>query len=237
MVVDAPALTPGLFGRLWAGVVGGLAGGVGFGILMQTTGAILMVASLVEGESALVGWLVHMSIAGFVGTTYALIFGPFSVALTISTLLGVFYGLVWWVLGGLTLMPLRLGAGLFVLDTAAWQSLAGHVAYGLALGVGYAVVGQTLTRVPGGGDHRRVAGDDRPPVVPGQPAPPPGYPEPAAPSGYPQPVREPEPERPPAPFRPPAAGQGADRPAVRGGGLTPLPPHARALRERRPGPG
>lgn len=45
-------------------------------------------------------------------------------------------------LGGLTLMPLQLGLGLFVLDTAAWQSLAGHLAYGLPLGVIYALVGR-----------------------------------------------------------------------------------------------
>lgn len=115
---------------------------------MQVTGTIPMVAQLVDRESQVVGWAVHLGIAMFVGTTYALIFGLFAVGVLISTVLGVFYGMVWWILGGLTLMPLRLGLGLFVFDTAAWQSLAGHLAYGLALGAGYAVVGQLLVRVP-----------------------------------------------------------------------------------------
>jgi hypothetical protein len=38
---------------------------------------------------------------------------------------------------GLALMRLRLGMGLFVLDTTAWQSLAGHLLYGFVLGVVY----------------------------------------------------------------------------------------------------
>jgi hypothetical protein len=144
---------PGFIARVGAGVVGGLAGGVVFGILMQVTGVIPMVAQLIGHESILVGWGVHMAIAAFVGTTYALFFGWFAVVLSISTLMGAFYGLVWWVFGGLTLMPLRLGMGLFVFDTAAWQSLAGHFAYGLVLGVAYPVVAHVLAGTRTRGRH------------------------------------------------------------------------------------
>lgn len=207
-----PGLVASLLGRLAAGVAGGLAGGVVFGVLMQLTGTIPMVARLVDQESLVVGWAVHMSIAVFVGVTYALIFGLFSVALSLSIALGVFYGLVWWVLGGLTLMPLRLGLGLFVFDTAAWQSLAGHIAYGFALGVGYALTGQGLLREPSrDGRHRpeRVAA---PPASPAAPA--------GAPAAYPPPAYPPPAERPPSPGGPPR------------GGVSPLPPHARELRRR-----
>jgi hypothetical protein len=142
--VDAAPPAPGLIARLAGGVAGGLAGGLVFGLLMQVTGVIPIVAQLVARDSLLVGWTVHMSIAAFIGATYALILGPFATALSISTVLGAFYGLVWWVLGGLTLMPLRLGMGLFVFDSAAWQSLAGHFTYGLVLGAAFLVVAQAL---------------------------------------------------------------------------------------------
>jgi hypothetical protein len=132
-------------GRVGAGVAGGLAGGLVFGVLMQTLGLMTAVARLVNRDSAGSGWLVHMAIAAFVGALYGLLLGPLSTVPSAGAVLGVMYGCLWWVLGGLTLMPLRLGLGLFVLDTTAWQSLAGHVAYGLLLGVGYAWVGPRPT--------------------------------------------------------------------------------------------
>lgn len=153
VTTDPTAPQPGLSTRLVAGVAGGLAGGVVFGVLMQVTGVIPDVAALVGRDSILVGWAVHMSIAAFVGTTYALLFGWFAVVLSISTLMGAFYGLVWWVLGGLTLMPLRLGMGLFVLDSAAWQSLVGHVAYGLVLGAAHMMVGHLWAGAGKNGRH------------------------------------------------------------------------------------
>jgi hypothetical protein len=201
-----PAVGPGLFGRLVAGVAGGLAGGVVFGVLMQMTGAIPMVAALVDQESMAVGWAVHLSIAVFVGVTFALLFGVVAVTLSMSTALGVFYGLMWWVLGGLTLLPLRLGLGLWVFDTAAWQSLAGHIAYGLTLGFGYLLAAQLLTRQP----------DAAP--LPVEPLPPPPPPLPA-------PMPSPAPA--PAPVAPPMSANAFPRSR-----LTPLPPTARAIRQR-----
>lgn len=173
-VVDsAPQLTPGASGRMAAGVAGGLAGGVVFGVVMQLGGTLPMVAQLVGRESLLVGWTVHMSIAAFVGLTFALIFGFFAVGPPVSTLLGAFYGLIWWVLGGLTLMPLRLGLGLFVFDSTAWESLLGHLAYGCVLGVLYVAVGHLLLGV----SARRRGG-----TVPALPPPDPGAPAAAAPA-------------------------------------------------------
>jgi hypothetical protein len=42
--------------------------------------------------------------------------------------------MVWWVLGPLALMPARLGMPLFAIDATAWQSLMGHVIFGMVLG-------------------------------------------------------------------------------------------------------
>jgi hypothetical protein len=152
---EAVAL-PGWFGRIGAGVAGGLAGGALFGVLMQATGAIPVVASLVDQESIAVGWAVHLGISVAVGATFAIIFGFFAEGVSISMVLGAFYGIIWWVLGGLTLMPMRLGLGLFVFDDTAWQSLAGHLAYGLALGLIYALACHLLA----GREPATVAGPE-----------------------------------------------------------------------------
>ena len=48
--------------------------------------------------------------------------------------LGLGYGVVWWVLGALLIMPAQLGMPVLGLSTMAWQSLAGHLVFGAVLG-------------------------------------------------------------------------------------------------------
>src|SRR5437764_99665 len=91
--------------RLVAGIAGGLAGGVVFGVLMQTMGMIAMVAMLVGSKSVAVGWLVHLAISAFIGATYALLFARWATRLVPAGLIGLGYGLMWWVLGPLVIMP------------------------------------------------------------------------------------------------------------------------------------
>lgn len=148
----------GLTCRIGSGVVAGLAGGIVFGFIMHTTGALVMVARLVDGQTLFVGWAVHLAISAFVGITFGLLAGdaPWPVAWSIA--FGTAYGWLWWVLGGLTLMPLRLGTGLFVFNADAWKSLAGHLAYGLVLGAAYGAVRPAR---PAGRDQ--TGGSEHPP--------------------------------------------------------------------------
>jgi len=104
--VSPGVLTPS---RVGAGIVGGLVGGVAFGVLMQAMDMIPMVAMLVGSEAIAVGWLVHLAIAAFIGATFAMLFGRYATSVRTSTLIGAGYGVVWWVLGALILMPARLG--------------------------------------------------------------------------------------------------------------------------------
>jgi uncharacterized membrane protein YagU involved in acid resistance len=143
---SASPLTTALPTRLAAGVAAGLAGGIIFGILMQMMGMIPMVAMLVGSEAVAVGWLVHLAISAFIGATYALLFARWADRLATGAVIGLGYGLVWWILGGLLLMPARLGMDVFVVNTMAWQSLMGHLIYGLILGVVYALVHPRLSR-------------------------------------------------------------------------------------------
>ncbi|MQA05029.1 MAG: hypothetical protein GEV07_20675 [Streptosporangiales bacterium] len=138
--------TTSLIGRLLAGIVGGLAGGVVFGVLMQMMGMIPMVAMLVGTEAVAVGWLVHLAISAFIGATFALFFAPIANRVVAALFLGMGYGVVWWIIGGLLIMPARLGMPVFQFGTTAWMSLMGHLVFGLLLGLGYALVQPRLKR-------------------------------------------------------------------------------------------
>jgi hypothetical protein len=141
----APGVT-GLVSRGIAGVVGGLVGGVAFGVLMQVMGMISMVAMLVGSDSAGIGWLVHLVISAGIGASFGLLLGAAATTAARAIGLGAVYGVVWWVLGGLLIMPAWLGMGVFTFNTAAWMSLIGHLLYGVLLGATYALVQPRLSR-------------------------------------------------------------------------------------------
>ncbi len=116
-----------------AGIVAGLGGGVVFGMLMAMMGMLPMVAGLVKSENAMVGLGVHMVISAFIGAVYSLIASRFATGGLSAILVGAVYGMIWWVLGALIVMPLLLGMTqvIFVIGQPQWMSLMGHVIYGV----------------------------------------------------------------------------------------------------------
>jgi hypothetical protein len=143
----SPALAR-LVPAVGVGVVGGLLGGVVFGILMQTTGMIPMVAMLVGSRSVAVGWLVHLAISAFIGASFAVLFGRLATSTGRAVVLGLGYGVVWWVVGGLLIMPAKLGMTgmIFHVGKTQWQSLIGHLLYGLLLGLVFGLLAPRLAR-------------------------------------------------------------------------------------------
>jgi uncharacterized membrane protein YagU involved in acid resistance len=129
--------------RLLGGVVGGLAGGVLFGVLMHTTGMLEMVAGLVGQEATGVGWIVHLGISVLFGLGYALTLGAASRSWGHAVGFGAGYGVIWWVLGALLIMPAWMGMPVFQIGEMQLQSLVGHVLYGLTLGLVYQGLLQT----------------------------------------------------------------------------------------------
>lgn len=123
--------------RVAYGIIGGVAGGVVFGLLMQVMDMIGMVAQLVGASSAAVGWIVHLAISAFFGALFAVLLGSFARTLVPAVVVGLGYGVVWWLLGALLIMPAQLGMPAFQFTTAAWQSLMGHLLFGLVLGIVY----------------------------------------------------------------------------------------------------
>jgi uncharacterized membrane protein YagU involved in acid resistance len=139
--------------RFVAGIVGGLAGGVVFGIMMQMMTAptpeggqmpiINMVGMIVGSATAGVGWLYHLFNSAVIGAIFAWVLGQRSLTYGSGLGWGAAYGGLWWILGGLILMPLFLGMPAFApLTTAEMRvvavgSLIGHLIYGLILGATY----------------------------------------------------------------------------------------------------
>lgn len=135
-------LSASIAGQLVYGIAGGLVGGVLFGMLMQMMGMITMVAQLAGSESVAMGWLVHLFNSALFGAIFALLFSKWASRIVPGILLGMGYGVVWWVLGALLIMPAWLGMSemVFVINTDAMMSLMGHLIYGLLLGGVYALL-------------------------------------------------------------------------------------------------
>ncbi|WP_053617037.1 hypothetical protein [Nocardiopsis sp. NRRL B-16309] len=123
----APLIT-----RVWRGAIAGIGGGIVFGILMAMMGMLPMIAMMVGSESAVVGMAVHLVISAGVGLGFGVLAGPLTARLGMLLGAGAVYGMVWWVLGPLVLMPAMMGMPLFTVDQTAMMSLMGHVIYGLA---------------------------------------------------------------------------------------------------------
>ena len=119
--------------RIAAGAAGGVAGGLVFGMLMAMVGMLPVVASMVGSDSAAVGFGVHMVISVLIGWGLTVPFANLLTSYGKGTLVGLGYGVIWWVLGPLLIMPSVLGMPLFSLDLPALMSLMGHLVYGVIL--------------------------------------------------------------------------------------------------------
>lgn len=124
---------------LWLGALAGLIGGIPFGILMGMMGMMPMIGMLVRVESALAGVIVHAAISAITGAIY----GFFAVRLPqtwgTAAVAGIVYGVIWWVLGALILMPALLGMFemIFVIEQMQWMSLMGHIIFGVVLALSF----------------------------------------------------------------------------------------------------
>ncbi|EXF23853.1 membrane protein [Nesterenkonia sp. AN1] len=121
--------------KISAGVIGGFAGGVVFGILMAMMGMLPMIASMVGSTSAAVGFGVHLVISILLGLGLTIPFGGALRSYGRGAIIGLLYGVLWWVLGALLIMPLMMGMPIFAVNTMALFSLMGHLLYGLILGL------------------------------------------------------------------------------------------------------
>jgi len=122
-----------------SGVIAGLGGGLVFGMMMAMMSMLPMVAGLIGSDNVVVGFMVHMVISAVIGASYGFIAPrlPSSWMMTIGA--GMVYGVIWWVLGALVIMPWALGMGQMVLQIGdmQWLSLMGHIIFGVIMAAVY----------------------------------------------------------------------------------------------------
>jgi len=122
------------------GAVSGLVGGLVFTVVMLQIGFLSTVASLAGVTNPVAGFFVHLVIANLIGIGYGMLFVRRSNDYGSALGWGVSYGILWWFLGPLTLLPTLLG------DTPEWTvqaaadafpALIGHIGYGAFLGMSF----------------------------------------------------------------------------------------------------
>ena len=139
--------------KLGAGAIAGVLAGIVFGVMMQMMSAptpqedhvpmMTMVAMVVRSKSLLVGWLYHLFNSAVIGGIFGWLIGNRVTGYGSGTAWGAMYGIVWWVLGGLVLMPILLGMSAFAplmmptMRPVAMGSLIGHLVFGVILGLAY----------------------------------------------------------------------------------------------------
>lgn len=124
------------------GLYGSLAGGVIFGVMMGMMGMLLTIGAMAGSESPVVGFLAHLIISAMIGVGFVAAATMLGREQTAGVGAGLAYGVVWWILGPLTLMPLFMGMGFGVnwsvsAASAAMPSLVGHLVFGAVLGAIY----------------------------------------------------------------------------------------------------
>jgi len=126
-----------------SGALSGVVAGVVFGAMMGMMGMLPMVAMLLNSESAVFGFLLHLVFSAIIGAGFGLLWGHKSLERGTGITLGLVYGFIWWFLGPLIIMPIWLGMGI-QLSAAGMQmalpSLWGHLVYGFILGLVYSMM-------------------------------------------------------------------------------------------------
>ena len=115
------------------GALAGFAGGVVSSPIMLQTGVLSKVAGVDTSFTNLHGMLLHLVVSALIGMTFGLLFRNESPNLGSGVAWGWLFGLMWWYLGPMTLLPLMLtGACDWSTDAASalLPSLIGHLIFG-----------------------------------------------------------------------------------------------------------
>ncbi|OGO69399.1 MAG: hypothetical protein A2Z49_04880 [Chloroflexi bacterium RBG_19FT_COMBO_56_12] len=131
-ILTFPSKTHSAFKDLSTGAVAGLAGGLVYGLLLGMAGLLPGIGMLIGQDNALAGFTIHMGISGLIGMVYGLIAKRLPLRLSTAFFAGLVYGIAWWVLAELILMPLLLGAPQVLSGIGLPQifTLIGRVFYG-----------------------------------------------------------------------------------------------------------
>ena len=104
-------------------------------------GMLGMVGGMIGSDSALIGFILHIIISAVIGGLYTGLFMQYvdlGNPLMNIVVGGLIYGVIWWILGGLIIMPAIAGGDLLQIDLNS-PSLFGHIMFGHALAFGVVI--------------------------------------------------------------------------------------------------
>jgi uncharacterized membrane protein YagU involved in acid resistance len=125
------------------GSLAGLIGGWAFGKWMAQVNFYLVIAGLVHSTSYSVGVALHCLFAVLIGASFGVLFQRDIRGYGSRLGWGLGYGLLWWFLGPLTLLPIFQKASIdwsYAHGAELFGSLIGHIVYGVIVGLFYAIV-------------------------------------------------------------------------------------------------
>ncbi len=142
---------PGLrtFYSLGWGALAGLVGGAISAPIMVATGVISKIAGLEGGLSVVRALELHLVVSAAIGMTYGLLFRQEGLSMGRGISWGWVFGLIWWYLGPLTLLPLiRTGEADWRPEAASalLPSLIGHLAYGAVTALTFLLLERRYSR-------------------------------------------------------------------------------------------
>jgi hypothetical protein len=131
------------------GVTAGFVGGLASLPIMMATGVLPKIAGVSASLVELRPILIHLAVSAVIGMSYGLLFRNETSSSGSSIGWGWLFGLIWWYLGPLTLLPLLLtGVCDWSTDavSALLPSLLGHLIYGVVTALVFSVFDQHYTR-------------------------------------------------------------------------------------------
>jgi hypothetical protein len=126
-----------LFRSLQWGAMAGLAGGIVSSPFMFAAHVLSSVAGVATQLSTLSGLLLHLLVSALIGMSYGVLFRDEASNLAMAGAWGWVFGLLWWYIGPLTLLPLILTGEIDWRISAVsvlFPSLLGHLIYGACTG-------------------------------------------------------------------------------------------------------
>ena len=147
-------------GALLRGSLAGLTSAALLGQASDAQGKLLAFAGTMVGDSHLVAWLMVLVVGLLAGVGFALLYPRPTDGAGAGLVRGSVYGLLWWVVGGLTLVPLIGGTGLtWSLEEVRdlFVTLPGYTLFGAGIGLFYqwlgALVRLLFSDYVGGGEE------------------------------------------------------------------------------------
>jgi len=144
-VPTGQTIVPPLVQALIIGGLGGLLGSWVFLRGIETAAFIPLVAGLMGSNSMVLGTILHYVVGTTIGISFGLLFYRDVLGTGSSLVWGLNYGLLWWAIGPLTLLPGLLRFEVhpdwsLVMAQAVFAPLVGHLLYGAVVGLFYALI-------------------------------------------------------------------------------------------------